>query len=159
EPPHGVAVHRAAGGVEGALGPGDEHLAALVVRHVADLRDVRRVGIGRAAVAEEPERAGLIAAGHRVGLAIADLDGNGKPDAVTCGYQSSSLGLFRDGCAPDPNPPHITKIRDVPNDQGGKVFITWTKSSLDATGGPVNGYTVWRLVPPAGVAALIGPAS
>ncbi|HXJ70548.1 MAG TPA: VCBS repeat-containing protein, partial [Verrucomicrobiae bacterium] len=45
-----------------------------------------------------------------VHVIAADLDGNGKPDAVTCGYQSSSLGLFRDGCVPDPNMPHITRI-------------------------------------------------
>ena len=88
-----------------------------------------------------------------VHVIAADLDGNGKPDAVTCGYQSNSLGLFRDGCVPDPNMPHITRIRDVPNDQGGKVFVTWTRSALDVTGGAVNGYTVWRLVPPAGLVA------
>jgi hypothetical protein len=83
-----------------------------------------------------------------VHVIAADLDGNGHPDAVTCDYQASALGLFRDGCAPNPNVPHITKIRDVPNDQGGKVFITWLRSSLDATGGPVNAYVVWRQVPP-----------
>ena len=88
-----------------------------------------------------------------VHVIAADLDDNGKPDAVSCGYQSSSLGVFRDGCVPDPNVPHIVKIRDVPNDQGGKVFITWTRSALDVTGGAVNGYTVWRLVPPAGLVA------
>jgi len=88
-----------------------------------------------------------------VHVIAADLDGNGSPDAVTCGYQSNSLGIFRDGCVPDPNMPHITKIRDVPNDQGGKVFVTWTRSALDVTGGAVNGYTVWRLVPPAGLVA------
>src|SRR5262245_31572452 len=88
-----------------------------------------------------------------VHVIAADLDGNGRPDAVTCDYQAGALGLFRDGCAPDPNVPHITKIRDVPNDQGGKVFITWTKSGLDVTGGAVSGYTVWRLVPPAGLIA------
>src|SRR4030095_3858467 len=54
------------------------------------------------------------------------------------------------GAAPVATPPHITRIRDVPNDQGGKVFITWTKAALDVTGGAVNGYTVWRLVTPAG---------
>src|SRR5262249_18701917 len=83
----------------------------------------------------------------------ADLDGNGHPDVVTCGYQSGSLGIFHDGCAPDPNIPTTTKIRDVPHHQGGKVFITWTKSGLDVTGGAVTGYTVWRLVPPAGLVA------
>ena len=88
-----------------------------------------------------------------VHVIAADLDGNGSPDAVTCGYQSNSLGIFRDGCVPDPNMPHITRIRDVPNDQGGKVFVTWTRSALDVTGGAVNGYTVWRLVPPAGLVA------
>jgi len=90
---------------------------------------------------------------YPVHVIAADLDGNGRPDAVTCDYEANALGLFRDGCAPDPNVPHITKIRDVPNDQGGKVFITWTRSGLDVTGGAVSGYTVWRLVPPAPGAA------
>jgi hypothetical protein len=83
-------------------------------------------------------------------VAAVDLDLDGKPDVVACDWTSNTLSVFMDGCGTDPTRPAITRIRDVPNDQGGKVFITWTKSALDATGGAVNGYTVWRLVPPAG---------
>jgi hypothetical protein len=91
---------------------------------------------------------------YNVHVIAADLDLDGKPDAVTCGYNSNTLSVFLDGCVPDPNKPVITDIRDVPNDQGGKVYVTWLRSALDATGGPVNSYRVWRLVPPAGTAAM-----
>src|SRR5207244_7506201 len=43
----------------------------------------------------------------------------------------------------------LTAVRDVPNDNGGRVFLTWTPSSLDVSGGPVNAYRVWRRIPPA----------
>jgi len=89
-----------------------------------------------------------------VHVIAADLDGNGRPDAVTCDYEANALGVFRDGCVADPNIPLITKIRDVPNDQGGKVFITWTGSALDVPGGVVDAYVVWREVPPGSPAAL-----
>lgn len=92
-----------------------------------------------------------------VHVVAADLDLDGRPDAVTCGYQSNSLGVFMDGCQPDPNLPVITSVRDVPNDQGGKLFLTWTRSALDVTGGAVNAYCVWRQVPPAGVATRARP--
>jgi hypothetical protein len=84
----------------------------------------------------------------------ADLNADGHADAVTCRYEGGGVSVFLQGCVPDPNRPTITDIRDVPNDQGGKVYITWLKSALDASGGPVNSYRVWRLVPPAGVAAM-----
>ncbi len=88
-----------------------------------------------------------------------DLDQNGRPDAVTCGYLSGTVDVFLDGCSPNPNLPRITRIRDVPNDQGGKVFVTWTASGLDVPGGPVNGYLVWRQVPPEVAAASAVPAT
>src|SRR5262249_11990199 len=93
-----------------------------------------------------------------VHVATADLDKDGKPDALTCDYNSNTVSVFMDGCVPDPNAPHITRIRDVPNDQGGKVFITWTRSAFDATGGPVNAYRVWRQVPPGAPALRSLPA-
>ena len=92
---------------------------------------------------------------YSVHVMTADLNGNGRPDAVVADWTSNTLSVFMDGCVPDPNVPHITRIRDVPNDQGGKVFITWTRSALDVAGGAVNGYTVWRLVPPAGLVAHV----
>ena len=89
-----------------------------------------------------------------VHVIAADLNADGLADAVTCRYQGSGVSVFLAGCVPDPNRPSITDVRDVPNDQGGKVYVTWLKSALDVTGGPVNSYRVWRLVPPAGAAAM-----
>ncbi len=41
--------------------------------------------------------------------------------------------------------PAITKIADVPGDQGGHVQLTWTASYLDAGASPgVTSYTIWR---------------
>ena len=46
--------------------------------------------------------------------------------------------------------PSIVKIKDVPNDQGGKVNIEWTASYLDvAPGNPIDSYWVWKQVPTA----------
>lgn len=43
--------------------------------------------------------------------------------------------------------PSIVAVRDVPNDQGGNVFITW-HCPLDQPGSPiVTGYRIWREVP------------
>jgi hypothetical protein len=88
-----------------------------------------------------------------VHLATTDLNFDGRPDFVTCDYQGNQLAVYLDGCTPDPSMPRITRIRDVPNDQGGKVFLTWTRSGLDVPGGAVNSYRVWRLIPP-GVVAM-----
>jgi len=45
-----------------------------------------------------------------VHVIAADLDGNGRPDALTCDYQASAVGLFRDGCAPSSVPACGTRI-------------------------------------------------
>jgi len=79
----------------------------------------------------------------------ADLNGNGFPDAVTAGYDNNAVGVFLDACSLSPQSPVLTAVRDVPNDQGGKVFVTWIASSLDVTGGPIINYRVWRRIPPA----------
>jgi len=52
-----------------------------------------------------------------------------------------------------PPNPVIVAVRDVPNDQGGHVFITW-HSPLDYPGArAVTGYRVWRRAPNPGAAA------
>ena len=44
--------------------------------------------------------------------------------------------------------PHIARIRDVPNDQGGQVTIEWDASAFDrAPNGPISAYWIWRQVP------------
>jgi hypothetical protein len=64
--------------------------------------------------------------------------------------------------------PRVTSVRDVPNDQGGRVFLTWVRSGYDYPGARfITGYAVWRRVPPpasdvtarAGGAASIAPSA
>jgi len=91
-------------------------------------------------------------------LITGDLDGDGGTDVVTAQGYGNDIALLPGTCAPippDPRAPVLTAVRDVPNDNGGRVFLTWTPSSLDASGGPVNNYRVWRRIPSASsVAAL-----
>jgi len=57
--------------------------------------------------------------------------------------------------------PAIVSVRDVRNDQGGKVGIAWTASYLDvAPGNPLDAYWIWRQTPAAvAQAALRGGAA
>lgn len=44
--------------------------------------------------------------------------------------------------------PVLTAVRDVPHDQGGRVFVTWLASRLDdPSGRAITGYRVWRRIP------------
>jgi hypothetical protein len=88
-------------------------------------------------------------------IAVGDFDGNGKPDLAVANYRNNYISILDGACLADPNAPVLTSVRDVPNDQGGKVFLTWTKSALDVTGGTVVNYRVWRLIPPAQAAARL----
>ncbi len=46
---------------------------------------------------------------------------------------------------PEFYPPRIGSVRDVPNDQGGKVSMLWSRSSLDITAiQTITEYRVWR---------------
>lgn len=52
--------------------------------------------------------------------------------------------------------PDIELVRDVPNDQGGKVSIRWIASLLDhGPGSPVSAYWIWREVPVAAATRAI----
>jgi len=88
-----------------------------------------------------------------LGIAGADLNGDGSPDLAAAGYQASAVGVLLGACVtpppppPAPGPPHLVSVRDVPNDQGGRVFLRWTRSSLDTVGKPITGYRVWRRLP------------
>jgi uncharacterized membrane protein len=56
--------------------------------------------------------------------------------------------LDRKVSAPTQTPkPKIISIRDVPNDQGGKVLIRWVASSLDTNVNKLTHYTIWRAIP------------
>jgi hypothetical protein len=84
-----------------------------------------------------------------------DFDGDGFQDLLIANNRRDFISLMPGTCVappPDPRYPVLTDVRDVPNDEGGRVFLTWTASSLDAPGGPVIQYRVWRRIP-AGAAA------
>lgn len=83
-------------------------------------------------------------------LTVADVDQDGYEDLVAAAALLNYVTVLHGGCPPsppDPRRPVLTDVRDVPNDQGGKVFVTWLPSSLDVTGGSVSNYRVWRRIP------------
>jgi hypothetical protein len=97
-----------------------------------------------------------------IGLAKGDLDGDGHPDLVSVAYQGSEIRTLLTGCPPPPPSPnpHLDKVRDVPNDQGGKVFVLWRASAQDGlTGTSVNSYRIWRRVPYLAPSVLNGAAA
>jgi DNA-binding beta-propeller fold protein YncE len=55
-----------------------------------------------------------------------------------------------------PPNPVITRVRDVPNDQGGRVFVTWHCALDQPQMRHVTGYRVWRRVPPFEIGAIPG---
>jgi len=81
-----------------------------------------------------------------VGIATGQLNGDGLPDVVVAGYTSSTEVTLLGTCIM--YAPHLEPVRDVPNDNGGRVFVTWTPSAFDVPGGSVNQYRVWRRIPP-----------
>lgn len=84
------------------------------------------------------------------GFAVGNFDASSKLDVAYTTYLDNRVSVMLGQCQPPPpvpGPPHITKVRDVPNDQGGKLFITWTASSYDVSGGSVTSYRVWRRIP------------
>lgn len=95
-----------------------------------------------------------------------DFDGDGHRDLLVSSFYSDFVSLLPGTCSPSPpdtRSPFLTGVRDVPNDQGGRVFLTWNASSLDVQGGTVNQYRIWRQVPTAmaldhGGTRVSGPA-
>jgi len=87
-------------------------------------------------------------------VAIGDFNADTLPDLAVPNYLTHGVSVLFHGCGgPPPTPPSpaptLTKVRDVPHDQGGRVFVTWLRSNLD--GGPspsITGYRVWRRIPP-----------
>ena len=97
---------------------------------------------------------------YPLGLAAGDLDGDGTPDLVVSAYNSTGkVSILLASCQPPgpaPGAPHLVSVRDVPNDQGGSVFLRWTRSSLDTAGiTRITGYRVWRRLPAEAVAAAL----
>jgi len=101
----------------------------------------------------------LNAGGNPYQMASGDIDADGRPDLLVPLLQQDDVSLLPGGCVADLRFPQLIDVRDVPNDNGGFVFLTWNASSLDVTGGAVNSYRVWRRIPPGlGAAALAAKA-
>ena len=89
-----------------------------------------------------------------VGTGAAGDANQGASVAVSADGNTAVVGGFGDnglaGAAwvfVDPSPT-IVVIRDIPNDQGGKLSIRWTASLFDyAPSNPIDAYWIWRQVP------------
>ena len=89
-----------------------------------------------------------------------DLNRDGALDLLTVDYTDGGVSLFYGLCSNTPPPPpppppveapRLNSVRDVPHDQGGRVFLTWLPSSHDQSGDhSVTAYRVWRRIHPAG---------
>lgn len=90
------------------------------------------------------------------GLITLDVNHDGKPDLVIAGFGSQLSVLLNGGCGVK-GPPALLSVRDVPNDQGGHVFLRWTKSVFDTAGNSLQttGYRVWRRLPPGAAQARL----
>jgi len=89
---------------------------------------------------------------YAISLAGGDFNEDGRIDLVTANYMSQNISVLLSQCdIVSPNPsPVLTDVRDVPNDNGGKVFVTWLASGYDTDAHhTVTGYRVWRRIPPA----------
>jgi hypothetical protein len=97
-----------------------------------------------------------------IGMSVADFDNDGDLDVSVANYNGPSgsrlsILLGTCGSAPPGPSPILDDVRDVPNDEGGRVFVVWQRSPLDGlTGTTVTGYRVWRRIPPAIAAARAG---
>lgn len=99
--------------------------------------------------------------GDHASLASASLQG-----ATYIAWQDARYGakdvffkkVMADGvvASADPGMPAISKVRDVPGDQGGKLQVMWNAVASDAAGsGHVVRYDLFRALPQ-GVSSLIG---
>ena len=93
-------------------------------------------------------------------VAIGDFNGDTLQDLAVPNYLTQTVSVLIHGCGTPPPPPPspyptLTAVRDVPNDQGGRVFLTWLRSDLDGPPNPqITGYRVWRRIPPLQAALL-----
>jgi hypothetical protein len=66
----------------------------------------------------------------------------------------ADMGAFYFHQVPMPEPTLLT-VRDIPDDQGGKVLVRWRASILDTNVNVLPHYSVWRVVPE-GIAKVAG---
>ncbi len=96
------------------------------------------------------------------GLESGDANGDHSPDLLAVNSASQGypgvVSVLLNRCLSGNGEPDITSVRDVPNDQGGKVFVTWTASGLDEPGAhAITQYRVWRRIPAPALGARIAP--
>jgi hypothetical protein len=84
---------------------------------------------------------------YPIGIASADLNADGRPDVVTANFYDNDVAVLLGECIGTPTPT-ISRVRDVPGDQGGQVFVTWLASPLDnPIDRAITSYRVWRRIP------------
>ncbi|HMR41902.1 MAG TPA: FG-GAP-like repeat-containing protein, partial [Ignavibacteria bacterium] len=82
-----------------------------------------------------------------------DINGDGTDDVLIGAPLNEKYGVT--GAAylylssPPSVEPILISVKDVPNDQGGKVFLKWTRSAYDITGTDmITDYLIQRSLPP-----------
>ena len=108
----------------------------------------RHVGVHAQRRRVEP--AGRQAGRHRRGRSA----GQGFSVAVSADGNTAVVGGWQDNTNAGAtwvfvrSSPEIVSVKDVPNDQGGRVNIRWTASPADGPPGyPISAYWIWRQVP------------
>src|SRR5207244_3915383 len=147
--------HGAAGVGNGSFAPAVGYLAGAQPRFVA-AGDIDGDGILDLAVADYAGSVNVLSGAGSAGtgngtfgapvsypagsaptfVTLGDFNHDGGLDAAVANYVGTSVSVLLRGCAPPPPPPPppaaptLTRVRDVPHDEGGFVFLTWLRSGL-----------------------------
>ncbi|MBK7445963.1 MAG: FG-GAP repeat protein [Ignavibacteria bacterium] len=85
-----------------------------------------------------------------------DMNGDGYGDIIVGAYQNDAGGTTAGraylylSSAPSVKP-ILNTVKDVPNDQGGQVYLKWVRSGYDVQSiGTITDYVVQRSYPPSG---------
>ena len=83
-----------------------------------------------------------------IALVVGDFNEDSRHDLVVACRESNDVSVLLGHCTR--LGPMLTDVRDVPSDQGGRVFVTWLRSGLDDPAlRTITAYRVWRRVIPA----------